>query len=91
MGSFVLRALLFVGIGLVFGLGHARSIAEGERLHRETGERARPAVMHALRLLLLCVGFGVVFRAGPMSGAAALAGFFVARPLWQWWDSRRRR
>jgi len=90
MGSFVLRALLFVGIGLMLGLGHARSIAEGERLHRETGERARPAVLHALRLLLLCVGFGVVFRAGPLPGAMALAGFFLGRPLFQWWDARRR-
>jgi len=91
MGALVLRALLFVGIGLVFGLGHARSLAEGERLYREEGARARPAVLHAFRLLLLLVGFGVVFRAGPLPLAASLAGFFLARPLWAWWFSRRKR
>jgi putative copper export protein len=91
MGAFVLRGLLFFVIGLVFGIGHARSIAEGERLHRESGERARPVVLHAFRLLLLCVGFGVVFRAGPLPLAASFAGFFLARPLWAWWYSRRKR
>ncbi len=91
MGAIVLRVLLFVGIGLVFGLGHARSLAEGQRLYREKGERARPAVLHAFRILLLCIGFGAVFRAGPVPGFAAFAGFFLARPLFQWWDARRRR
>ncbi|MRG93622.1 ATP synthase subunit I [Polyangium spumosum] len=79
MTNLVLRALLYSSLGFALGWAHAKAIAEGERIFRETGERARPTVIFVLRLVLLCVAFGVIGKAGSMPFLAALLGFVVAR------------
>jgi len=79
MTNLLLRALLFVALGFAIGWAHAKAIDDGERIHRETGERARPTVLFVLRLVLLCVAFGVIGKAGSMPFLSALFGFVVAR------------
>jgi len=75
----VLRALLFVVLGFALGYSHAKAIAEGERIHRETGERARPTVLFAVRLVLLVVAFALIGKSGPMPFLGALLGFALAK------------
>jgi hypothetical protein len=75
----LLRGLLFLAMGGALGYAHARAIAEGERVHRETGERARPTLIFVVRLLLLCLAFGVIAKSGSFPLIAALLGFVLAR------------
>lgn len=77
--GFVLRVGIFLAVGVALGLVHARAVAEGERIHRETGERARPAALFAVRLAVVCVAFAAIGKSGPMPLAAAVVGFFAAR------------
>ncbi|MDC3958159.1 N-ATPase subunit AtpR [Polyangium jinanense] len=79
MTNLVLRVLLFLALGFALGWAHAKAIAEGERIHRETGERARPTVIFVLRLVLLCVAFGLIGKSGSMPLLASLLGFVMAR------------
>ncbi len=74
-----LRAFLFLALGFALGWAHARAIAEGDRVFRETGERARPTFLFVVRVVLLCVAFGLIGKAGSMPFLAALLGFVVAR------------
>lgn len=81
MIGFILRIVVFLAVGVALGVVHARAVAEGERIHRETGERARPAVLFAIRLVLVCVAFGLIGKSGPVPLAAAIVGFFGVRVL----------
>ena len=75
----ILRGLLYLALGFALGYAHALSIAEGERVHRETGERARPTLIFVVRLLLLCLAFGVIAKSGSLHLLASLLGFVFAR------------
>ncbi len=77
----ILRIVVFVAVGVGLGILHWRAVTEGERIHRETGERIRPAVLFAIRLVLVCVAFAVIGKSGPMPLGAAVIGFFGARVL----------
>lgn len=79
MMGFVVRIVAFLAVGVALGVVHLRSVTEGERIFRETGERARPAVLFAVRLVLVCVIFAVIGKMGPVPLGAAVLGFFGAR------------
>lgn len=81
MIGIVIRVVAFLALGVALGVAHARAVAEGERIFRETGERARPAVLFAIRLVLLCVIFGVIGKMGPVPLGASILGFFGARVM----------
>jgi len=77
----LLRGALYLVIGLVLGFAHARSITEGERLYRETGERARPTLLFVIRFAVMCGLLVVVGRSGPVPLFATMIGFFLSRLL----------
>lgn len=79
MIGMLLRIVAFLGLGVALGVAHSRAVAEGERIFRETGERARPAALFAIRLVLLLVIFGVIGKLGPVPLGAAILGFFGGR------------
>lgn len=79
MIGFVIRIVAFLAVGVALGVVHSRAVTEGERIFRETGERARPAVLFAIRLVLVCVIFAVIGKMGPIPLGAAVLGFFGAR------------
>ena len=81
MIGFLVRIVAFLAVGVALGVVHSRAVAEGERIFRETGERARPAVLFAVRLVLVCVIFAVIGKMGPIPLGAAVIGFFGARVL----------
>jgi hypothetical protein len=77
----LLRIVVFLALGVALGVVHSRAVAEGERIHRETGERVRPAVLFVIRLVVVCVAFGAIGKSGPMPLAAAIVGFFGVRVM----------
>lgn len=81
MIGMVLRVVAFLALGVALGVAHSRAVTEGERIFRETGERARPAVLFAIRLVLLFVIFGAIGKMGPVPLGAAILGFFGARVM----------
>jgi hypothetical protein len=82
MIGMALGAVLFAAIGLLMGVGYRRGVVESMRHYQQTGERARPVVMHVYRLLLLALGLGVIRKAGTVALLATLLGFFVGRVLY---------
>lgn len=81
MIGFVIRIVAFLAVGVALALIHARSVAEGEQIHRETGERARPAVLFLIRLLVVCAVFFALGKMGPIPLGAAVLGFFGGRVI----------
>lgn len=79
MIGMLIRIVAFLAVGVALAIIHARSIADGERIFRETGERARPAVLFAIRLVVMCVIFGVIGKMGPIPLGSAILGFFGGR------------
>lgn len=79
MIGFVVRIIAFLAVGVALAIVHARAVAEGERIHRETGERARPIALFLARLILLLAIFGVIGKTGPIALGAAVLGFFGGR------------
>lgn len=77
----LVRIVVFVAVGVALGVIHGRAIKEGERIHRETGERARPAALFVVRLVIVCAVFAAIGKAGPMPLAAAVIGFLGTRIL----------
>jgi hypothetical protein len=81
MIGIILRVVAFLALGVALGVAHSRAVAEGERIFRETGERARPAALFLVRLVVLCVIFGAIGKTGPVPLGAAILGFFGARVM----------
>jgi hypothetical protein len=91
MSGFVLRALLYLVLGGLLGLAHARSVTDGERLFRQTGERARPTALFLVRFILVFIAFGMIGKAGPLPLVTALAGFFGTKLILAAMAQRTRR
>lgn len=83
MTAFLFRGLLYLVLGALLAVAHSRSVAEGERIHRETGERARPTALFIFRFLLVFAAFGVIGRGGPLPFGAAILGFFGVKLFYQ--------
>jgi len=83
MIGFVIRIVAFLGVGVALAIMHARAVAEGERVHRETGERARPIALFVVRLVLLCAIFAAIGKMGPIPLGSAILGYFGGRVLVQ--------
>jgi len=83
MSGFLFRGLLYLVLGALLAVAHSRSLAEGERIHRETGERARPTALFLFRFVLVFVAFGVIGRGGPLPFGAAILGFFGVKLFFQ--------
>ncbi len=83
MIGFIIRIVAFLAVGVAIALIHARAVAEGERLHRETGERARPIALFVVRLALLIAIFGVIGKMGPIPLGCTILGFLGGRVVVQ--------
>lgn len=79
MIGIALRIMAFLALGVALGVAHSRAVVEGERIFRETGERARPAALFAIRLVVVLAIFGVIGKMGPVPLGAAILGFFGGR------------
>jgi hypothetical protein len=81
MIGMLFRIVAFLAVGVAMAIIHARSIADGERIFRETGERARPAALFVVRLVVMCLIFGVIGKMGPIPLGSAILGFFGGRVI----------
>lgn len=81
MIGFVIRIVAFLAVGVALALIHARAVTDGERIHRETGERARPAALFLIRLVVICAIFGVIGKMGPIPLGSAVLGFMTGRVI----------
>jgi len=81
MIGFVIRIVAFLAVGVALSILHARAVADGERIHRETGERARPIALFAVRLVVLCAIFAAIGKMGPIPLGSAILGYFGGRVL----------
>lgn len=79
MIGFLVRIIAFLAVGVALAIVHARAVAEGERIHRETGERARPIALFLVRLIVLVAIFGIIGKMGPIALGSAVLGFFGGR------------
>jgi hypothetical protein len=85
MIGFLVRIVAFLAGGVALGMVHSRAVTEGERIFRETGERARPAALFAIRLVVVCVVFAVIGKMGSVPLGSAVLGFFGARLMMRAW------
>lgn len=79
MIGFLIRIVAFLAVGVAVAFLHARAVTEGERMHRETGERARPIALFVVRLVVLCAVFGVIGKMGLIPLGSAILGYFGGR------------
>ena len=77
--ALLVRALIFLAVGLALGVAQTRSLRENERLFRKNGERARPTVIFMFWLLVLAVVFLTLARSGPSAFVPAMLGYLAAR------------
>ena len=81
MIGFLIRIVAFVAVGVAVAFLHARAVTEGERMHQDTGERARPIALFVVRMVILCAVFGAIGKMGPIPLGSALLGYFGGRAV----------